>query len=392
MSKKKRSKAFFISGGAGRVICSIPAFERYAKDSGDKDFIIVCEGGMDFYKGHSLHKHAYDSWHKNLFEEHILDKDIVTPEPYRINEYFTQKCSLAQAFDIEINGLETAREVTTPSINLNKMETISGYQAIQGIKSQLNKDKAIIVQPFGRSVQQMGEYLIDSTSRSFEVGNIIAIIEELRKKYAVIIMADLALPIPENKEHPIAMPREPNLRLWAGMMNSADHFLGCDSLGQHIVKALDKTATVVIGSTVPINISYPENDKFDILDIGNDKGRIYSPIRVTYDELRDRINDQVMMLNDEETQKIVESCEGFLGDGGKFTGQFIPTHNENTCTNPDHNHNPVDIEKKMIQIPTQEQRENAKYDFDMNNLLTDTNKDESKFVSPFGTMKPAEEK
>jgi len=30
-----RSKAFFINGGAGRVICSIPALEKYAEESGD---------------------------------------------------------------------------------------------------------------------------------------------------------------------------------------------------------------------------------------------------------------------------------------------------------------------------------------------------------------------
>ena len=50
-----RSKAFFVNGGAGRVICSIPALERYAEDSGDKDFIIVCESGMDFYRGHPVY-------------------------------------------------------------------------------------------------------------------------------------------------------------------------------------------------------------------------------------------------------------------------------------------------------------------------------------------------
>ena len=75
-----RSKAFFVNGGAGRVICSIPALERYAEDSGDKDFIIVCESGMDFYRGHPvLHKHAFESWHKGLFENYLKDKDIVSP-------------------------------------------------------------------------------------------------------------------------------------------------------------------------------------------------------------------------------------------------------------------------------------------------------------------------
>ena len=44
-----RSKAFFINGGAGRVICSIPALEKYAENH--DDFIIVAEGGMNFFKG-----------------------------------------------------------------------------------------------------------------------------------------------------------------------------------------------------------------------------------------------------------------------------------------------------------------------------------------------------
>lgn len=65
-----RSKAYFINGGAGRVICSIPAFEKLAET--DKDFIIVCEGGMDFYKGHPvLHNRCYDNWHKGLFEQFL---------------------------------------------------------------------------------------------------------------------------------------------------------------------------------------------------------------------------------------------------------------------------------------------------------------------------------
>ena len=43
-----RSKAFFVNGGAGRVICSIPAFEKYAETH--DDFVIICEGGTDFSK------------------------------------------------------------------------------------------------------------------------------------------------------------------------------------------------------------------------------------------------------------------------------------------------------------------------------------------------------
>ena len=56
-----RQSAFFMNGGAGRHISSIPAFELYAKENPDDDFIVVCEGGTDAYKGHLLHYRAYDN-------------------------------------------------------------------------------------------------------------------------------------------------------------------------------------------------------------------------------------------------------------------------------------------------------------------------------------------
>ena len=87
------------------VLYSQYALEKYAEESGDKDFIIVCEGPTDFYKGHPiLHERAYDHWHKNLFEDKLINMDLVSPEPYRVWEYYNQQCSIAQAFDIEING------------------------------------------------------------------------------------------------------------------------------------------------------------------------------------------------------------------------------------------------------------------------------------------------
>ena len=33
------------------MLCSF-ALEKYEEESGDKDFIIVCEGGTDMFKGH----------------------------------------------------------------------------------------------------------------------------------------------------------------------------------------------------------------------------------------------------------------------------------------------------------------------------------------------------
>ena len=365
---KNRSKAFFINGGAGRVLCSIPALEYYHDHSGDEDFLIVCEGGMDLYRGHPvLQNHVYEVWHKGLFEEHLLDKDIVSLEPYRINEYFNQKCSLAQAFDIEING-KGIRELPSPTLKLNKAETITGYQTIQEIKAGLNKDKAVVIQPFGRSVSPMGDFLIDPTSRSFEVQNILNIIDSLREDYAVIVMTELPFPITEKKEHPVAVPKEPNLRLWASMINSADYFLGCDSLGQHLAKSVGKSATVVVGSTVPINISYINDETFDIIDIGERKGRKYSPIRLTMDDELDRKNDEAIGLLPEEEQEVVDSVKKAMGKGGEFKGKRpTPIQQEQGCcppTQPQEKAPAVVLEKN-------DTPQLKNYDFDTKNLLSE---------------------
>ena len=61
MSTDKRNSAIFINGGAGRVIASIPALEKFQEENPDDDFVIVCEGGTDFFKGHkSLYARVYD--------------------------------------------------------------------------------------------------------------------------------------------------------------------------------------------------------------------------------------------------------------------------------------------------------------------------------------------
>ena len=163
-----RAKAFFINGGAGRVITSIPALEKYAENH--DDFVIVAEGGMNFYKAHPvLHKYTYDNWHKNLFEDKIKDRDCVTPEPYRMWHYYNQKCSIAQAFDMEINGLDEPRDLPAPKIKLTKAEAISAINTVEEVKAKTGKDKVIVIQPFGRGVQVQGEYIIDTTSRSFHL-------------------------------------------------------------------------------------------------------------------------------------------------------------------------------------------------------------------------------
>lgn len=346
-----RSTAFFINGGAGRVITSIPALELYEKENPDDDFIIVCEGGMDFYKGHpTLHKRTFDNWHKGLFESYLKDRNCVSPEPYRVWEYYNQKCSLAQAFDIAISN-KGLRDVSTPKIYHNKHEIVEAHQAIQEVKNTTGLDKVLIVQPFGRTAENRPDFVIDGTSRSFSLNDIVKIINELKKEYSVVLMSEFPIALEEEGteiKHPVAMPSIPNLRIWSAMIEIADHFLGCDSVGQHMAMAVGTTATSVIGSTFPINISYPEHENFDIIDIGDGK-RVYSPIRLTSEEEQDRLNDEVMELTDEDINNILSSVRDRLGKSTTCEKKPTQQYQQQGCSTHDAG-NVVDQENKSAVI------------------------------------------
>jgi len=312
-----RNKAFFINGGAGRVVCSIPALEKFHEENPDNDFLIVCEGGTDFYKGHPvLHAKAYDFWHKNLFEDKLKDMELVSPEPYRVWEYYNQKANLSQAYDIAIND-KGVRELPKPNIRLSKQEKLAASQVVREVKEKTGKDKAIVFQPFGRGVVNDNGLITDFSGRSFEPETVINLIKELTKDYAMIFMGEIAI---EFNKHgvtqPVAIPQGIDLRTWTAIISQADHFLGCDSVGQHLAYSLNIPATVVVGSTFKENVSYPEEESFNVLDMGEGV-RIYSPIRITQDEYTDRMNEGIMAMNDKVEEVIVDTVKKSLSDKKK---------------------------------------------------------------------------
>lgn len=303
------NKAFFINGGAGRVLCSIPALEEYAKTN--DDFIIVAEAWGDFYScSKVLRDKVYPINHKNIFESLLKDKEIVSPEPYRLNAYFNQKCNLIQAFDIIINNLDHIPETKKVNLTLNKAEQIIGYNLINEVKEVTKKDKVIVFQPFGSSAKQEGKFIYDATGRSFELSDIYKIIETLKQNYGIILMSQI--PIPDWDKLGIAYPQNVSLNQWAGIINAADYFLGCDSMGQHIANSLNKPSTIVIGATYPENISYPNNKDFYIIDNGKGK-RQYSPIRISFEDQYDRNNEDLMVLSDNKIKEIQKSIKDKIG-------------------------------------------------------------------------------
>jgi len=316
MDTTKRSSAFFINGGSGRVISSIPALELYHKENPDDDFIIVCESGMDVFRGHPvLHPRAFEPDHKGLFESHIKNRNCVTPEPYRVWEYYNQLCSIAQAFDIEINK-KGLRDVQKPNLYLSGFETNGAFITVREMKEKLNVEKIIVFQPFGRSTMTPNGFPYDNSGRSFDTFDAADIIKRLqKKKIGVILMSEF--PVPFNDlgcEQPVPKPDNASIRQWMGFISAADHFLGCDSVGQHIAYALDKPSTVVLGSTFAINVSYPNKKNVNIIDVDKDTRR-YSAIRLAVDDEVDRVNDGCMKINknDKIINDIVKSVCNSIG-------------------------------------------------------------------------------
>jgi ADP-heptose:LPS heptosyltransferase len=309
-----RNSAIFLNGGAGRMISSIPALENFEKENPNDNFVIICEGGSDALKGHpSLYYRTYDNWHKGLFKELIKDRNCVNPEPYRVWEYYTQKCSLAQAYDIAINN-KGIRKLQKPTIKLSKDELLYARKMLAEVKEKCKKDKIIVIQPFGRGVRKEDKDIVDITGRSIETKNLYNIVRKLSKKYAVIIMTETPLEFNKHMSSPVATPQNVHIRIWMGVIKQCDHFVGCDSVGAHMAYAFDTTTTSIIGSTFPINTSFPDYEKFDIIDLGK-KDRVYSPIRITVDEFSDRINEGIMEMNDQQEQQVIASVNRMIKHG-----------------------------------------------------------------------------
>jgi len=301
----KRSPIFYLDGGAGRVLCSIPALEYYAMSN--YNFHIITGYKREFFNHNTiLEKYTHHFDDPGLFDNIIKGGEIIKLEPYFRTEYYNQECSLTQAFDLEING-DYCIGNKAPSIYFSSVENIDFEKNIQIIKENNNaKDKPVLVfQPFGQAAQVFDDGIFDYTNRSFDMKNILDLVQLLRKDYLIIWMGHLRLNI-SNHDNPIQYVDGMSLREWAGYIKYADYFLGCDSVGQHLAKAVKTKATVVIGSTYPINISYPNDDNFTIFDLGYER-RVYEPIRITFDKEKSEVNKGIMKMDDKIVDLVVES-------------------------------------------------------------------------------------
>jgi|TARA_B110000908_G_C10222379_1_gene436043 ADP-heptose:LPS heptosyltransferase len=293
-------KVFVINGGAGRVLCAIPALLKYYKNNGP-NFYILTESGLDFFAGiPNLQDLTFTPEHKGVFENIIKPNELISPEPYREHAYYNQQRHLTEAFDYLINGTPDHTDLEKIKIVLNKTEEINAIDAIVNVKSHQGKEKTIVIQPFGRSSTRQQHEMIDPMSRSISLATYQAIIKELHKTYNVVYMG-------ENKDvDDTTFKVDSSLRQWAAIIEASDYFLGCDSVGQHMAYAFNKPGTIILGSTFAENTSYANH--FQILRKPNTDIR-YFPIRLCENgidgDIANRVNDTCMDFSEKETKELI---------------------------------------------------------------------------------------
>ena len=294
---------FMIDGGAGRAIASIPALIKYSKTN--PDFRVLVHGWDTLFWGiPELQDKVFNPDQKGAFDQFLMDADeVISPEPYRVPGYYKQEKSLAEAFDYLINNTDDHSDLGAPVLKTNKQEELNAANFIQQVRQQQQKQKTIVIQPFGRSMEKPQEgVLLDQSSRSINPDTYLKLVKKLATKYNLVLFAEKNFWMPEDT---YTMKPEADLRMWTAFIDAADYFVGCDSVGQHMARAMNKPGTVVIGSTFAVNTTYPTY--FNVVE--RDVQKKYSPIRISGLEshLADRANEATVEFTDEEINKMYES-------------------------------------------------------------------------------------
>ena len=294
---------FMIDGGAGRAIASIPALIKYSKTN--LNFRVLVSGWDTLFWGiPELQDKVFNPDQKGSFEQFLMDADeVVSPEPYRVPGYYKQEKSLAEAFDYLINKTDDHSDLVAPVLNTNRNEELQAANFMQQVRQQQQKQKTVVIQPFGRSMEKpQDNVLMDQSSRSINPDTYLKLVKKLATKYNLVLFAEKDFWMPEDT---YTMKPEADLRMWSAFIDAADYFIGCDSVGQHMARAMNKPGTVVIGSTFAVNTSYP--NYFNIIE--RDVQKKYSPIRISGLEshLADRANEATVEFTDEEINKMYES-------------------------------------------------------------------------------------
>lgn len=297
---------FIISGGAGRVVSSIPALEKYHRLNPHDDFKVLVHGWHQLFWSHPvLQNKTYEANQKGTFELHIKENKAVFPEPYHSYNFYNQKKNLIETFDEIINQTEDHSDLSKkPNLYTSEFEFKQTQQIFNEIRNQNDNKKIIIFQPFGSGCKLVNGYPFDNTFRSLSPIHYVKISNALKDK-AVIIYASAKELKPNDDQNIDISQWNPYFRVLPGFIQQSDYFIGCDSVGQHVARAFDKPGTVIMGATNDINFSYPGHFKVVRKD---DRTPLYNPWRLSDGDVEfiDRMNEGITDFTDQEVDELID--------------------------------------------------------------------------------------
>lgn len=239
--------ALNIDGGIGRVICSIPAVEKFALANPDVQIITPWP---DIFKYNPYIKNIHNGWgsQAHLWPSVISSSDYRHPEPYKHYLYYTKQHHLIESFHYLING---KAKMETPNLYLSSQEQTNAQALIQAIKEQQRVDKVIIFQPFGGTAKEQGPYINDPSHRSLSWTTVQYIMNNLPSNVRVIYRGTIPF------SHPRCLSRiDFSLRETIALVQASDGVVGIDSCAQHMAYSLGRPAVVLWGSTAIENVGY----------------------------------------------------------------------------------------------------------------------------------------
>lgn len=297
-----------LDGGFGRIITSIPALLKYHKNHPDEEWYITIPG-WDFvmWGFPELQERTFNPDARGSFDLFWKADQVISPEPYHVPAYYRNEISLREAFDVAINDSNDHSNLPSMQLRLSLQEKRKAFEIVEEAKSKHKKSKTIVLQPYGSTATPHPSGIFDDSLRSIPKSMLDYLIYNLSKDYNLIFMGAKEFHnIKTYKPDP-----DPNLREWAAIIGASDYFIGCDSCGQHICKALNKKASVVIAGTHRVNVTY---DGFHIIE--RDVPFYPDAMRISgfQSHMSSRLNEPRIEFTQKEIEKayqdIIKNIEG----------------------------------------------------------------------------------
>jgi ADP-heptose:LPS heptosyltransferase len=314
-----------IDGGYGRILCAIPALIKYSKLHKDEEWYVMIPGwDIATWGIPELQERTFNPESKGIFENYYWNADkVISPEPYKVPRFYRNEISLREAFDELINETQDHSDLPEMTFKLSIDEIIAAKKYVNQIRNNNQNKKIIVFQPFGSTIESTEVGLYDRSMRSINHYMVEKIIDKLANDYVIINMNSN---IYQNPKISALMP-DPGLRIWAAIIQESDYFIGCDSCGQHIARAVGTNASVVIAGTHEVNVSYPE--KFHIIKREGVKFHP-APMRVSmlHSMLCDKLNEERNSFTDNEIESIIKEIKKRIDKGERVTESITVKSNE----------------------------------------------------------------